>query len=303
MKDPSDPSDWEDVDVDVHLIDGTYELYRQHYGQVGRGGSAGPTTATVGVLASTIALLQEGATHLAVASDHTIESFRNELWSGYKTSEGMEPELLTQIPIVEDALVALGVTVWAMERHEADDALASAASCAASDERVRQVRLLTPDKDLGQCVSGSRVVQVDRRTGTTIDEEGVRAKFGVGPESIPDYLALVGDTSDGFPGLPGWGAKSAAAVLARYGHLEAIPDDPDRWAADGVMVRGASRLAATLRDGRDDAELFCRLATLDRTVPVGDVDAWRWSGPTPRFADVVEGLGAAHLIGRLPRRD
>lgn len=289
--------------MDVHLIDGTYELYRQHYGQVGRGGTAGPTTATVGVLSSTISLLQEGATHLAVASDHTIESFRNDLWSGYKTSEGMEPELLTQIPIVEDALEALGVTVWAMERHEADDALASAASCAEADPRVRQVRLLTPDKDLGQCVSGSRVVQVDRRTGATIDEDAVRAKFGVGPASIPDYLALVGDTSDGFPGLPGWGAKSAAAVLGRYAHLEAIPDDPERWAADGVAVRGASRLAATLRDGRDDADLFRRLATLDRTVPVGDVDAWRWSGPTPRFAEVAERLGAAYLVGRLPRRD
>jgi 5'-3' exonuclease len=215
--------------VKVHLVDGTYELYRQHYGQATKHATPPPFAATIGVLASTLQLIADGATHIGVASDHIIESFRNDLYDGYKTSEGMEPVILHQIPLVEDALRAMGVVVWAMEEFEADDALGSAARVAASDERVQQVVMLTPDKDLGQCVVGKRVVQFDRRNNVIIDDAAVREKFGVGPASIADYLALVGDTSDGFPGLSGWGAKSAATVLAKYEHIEAIPDDETTW--------------------------------------------------------------------------
>ena len=226
--------------MQVHLIDGTYEMYRQHYGSAIRDKEPPPFAATIGILTSTLQLLAEGATHIAVATDHVIESFRNELYSGYKTSEGMEPVLLEQIPIVEDALRAMGVTVWAMEKYEADDALASGVVVACDDHRVHQVRILTPDKDLGQCVSGRRVVQVDRRNNIVLDETAVREKFGIGPESIADYLALVGDTADGFPGLPGWGAKSASTVLARYITLDAIPDYHQQWKVDGLTtLRGA----------------------------------------------------------------
>jgi 5'-3' exonuclease len=205
--------------VKVHLIDATYELFRQHFGRTARDPGAGPYAAAVGVLTSTLELLAAGATHLGAASDHVIESFRNELWPGYKTSAGMPPELLAQTPVVEAALEAMGVTTWAMVEYEADDALGSAAAVAADDPRVEQVMIVTPDKDLGQCVRDRRVVLFDRRKRELIDEDGVIAKFGVPPASIPDYLGLVGDSADGFPGLPGWGAKSAAAVLARYGHL------------------------------------------------------------------------------------
>ena len=285
--------------IRVHLVDGTYELYRQHFGAPSR--DASPNAATVGALQSTLRLFQDGATHLAVATDHVIESFRNDLYPGYKTSEGMEPELLRQIPLLEDALRAMGVTVWATVREEADDALASGVKVALAEPRVAQVRLLTPDKDLAQCVRGRRVIQVDRRNGAEIDEEGVREKYGVGPASIPDYLALVGDSSDGFPGLPGWGAKSAAAVLARYRHVEAVPDDHERWAADGVAVRGAAKLAATLRDGRGEAALFKRLATLVETVEVGALEDWRWRGPTAAFPDVARDLGADGVAERAVR--
>ena len=232
----------------VHLVDGTYELFRQHFGAGKQRGGApepGPYAATIGVLGSTLALVEDGATHIGVASDHIIESFRNDLWPGYKTSEGMPPELLHQIPVIEDALVAMGVTTWAMVEHEADDALGAAAAIADADARVEQVLIVTPDKDLGQCVRGTRVVQYDRRKREIIDEAGVIAKFGVAPASIPDYLGLVGDTADGFPGLPGWGAKSAAGVLARYGHLEDIPPSVGDWDVPGV--RGTEKLAATLR--------------------------------------------------------
>ena len=208
----------------VHLIDATYELFRQHFGRTARDPGAGPYAAAIGVLTSTLELLAAGATHLGAASDHVIESFRNDLWPGYKTSAGMPPELLAQTPVVEAALEAMGVTTWAMVEYEADDALGAAAAVAADDPRVEQVMIVTPDKDLGQCVRGTRVVLFDRRKRELIDEDGVVAKFGVPPASIPDYLGLVGDSADGFPGLPGWGAKSAAAVLARYGHLEDIPD-------------------------------------------------------------------------------
>ena len=288
--------------MQVHLVDGTYEMYRQHYGQAVHHRDPPPFAATVGVLTSTLQLLSEGATHIAVATDHVIESFRNELWHGYKTSEGMEPVLLEQIPIVEDALRAMGITVWAMERYEADDALASAVAVACEDRRVHQVRILTPDKDLGQCVSGRRVVQVDRRNNLVLDEVAVREKFGIGPESIADYLALVGDSADGFPGLPGWGAKSASVVLARYVTLDAIPDDYEQWFRDGLTtLRGARKLATTLRAQRKDAELFRTLATLVQDVPVGTVDDWKWNGVTPAFSGLVERFGATHLLDRLDR--
>lgn len=284
--------------VIVHLVDGTYELYRQFYGQVGRHSEEHENAGVIGVVTSTMQLLEDGATHIGVATDHVIESFRNDLWPGYKTSEGMEPEILRQIPVLEDALSALGVTVWAMTEFEADDALASAVRVACEDRRVHQVRLLTPDKDLGQCVSGRRVVQVDRRSDAVIDEQGVRSKFGVGPESIIDYLALVGDSADGFPGLPGWGAKSASTVLAKYGDIMSIPADHLQWTADALKVRGAEKLATTLRERRSDAELFRILATLVDTVAVGDVDEWKWSGPRDDFAQLARGWGVPRLAER-----
>lgn len=285
--------------IRVHLVDGTYELYRQHYGQVG--GDRSAYAASIGVLRSTLRLIADGATHIGVATDHVIESFRNELWPGYKSSEGMEPEILEQIPIVEEALRAMGVTVWAMEREEADDGLASAAAVAAADASVDQVRILSPDKDLAQCVSGTRVVQVDRRNDIDTAEADVVARFGVGPRGVPDWLGLVGDTSDGFPGLPGWGAKSATAVLGRYGTIDAIPDDPAVWAADGVVVRGSAKLAATLSASRADALLFRKIATLETGLPVGAVADWRWRGPEPRFAAVAEDLGDPALAERANR--
>lgn len=287
--------------MQVHLVDGTYELYRQHFGQAVHHRDPPPFAGTIGVLSSTIQLLTDGATHIGVATDHVIESFRNELYPGYKTSEGMEQVLLDQIPVVEDVLDALGVTVWPMVEYEADDALGSAVEIACNDRRVHKVFILTPDKDLGQCVRGKRVVQLDRRTNTIIDEDALRAKFGVGPESIADYLALVGDSADGFPGLSGWGAKSAAVLLARYRTIDLIPDYHQQWIADGVVVRGAEKLAKTLRAHRDDAELFRILATLVTAVPVGVVDDWKWNGPTARFDEVAARLGVPQLIERLRR--
>ena len=282
----------------IHLIDGTYELYRQFYGQLGRHGNGHENAGVIGVLSSTLQLIENGATHIGVATDHVIESFRNDLWPGYKTSEGMEPEILRQIPVLEDALAAMGVTVWAMTEFEADDALASAVRVACDDRRVHQVRLLTPDKDLGQCVSGRRVVQVDRKNNVVIDEAVVKAKFGVGPASIVDYLALVGDSADGFPGLPGWGAKSASTLLAQYGDIMSIPLDHATWIADGVKVRGAEKLATVLREGRADAELFRILAKLVDTVKVGSVDDWRWAGPNSDFVTLVDRWDVARLAER-----
>jgi len=287
--------------MQVHLIDGTYEMYRQHYGSAIRDQEPPPFAATIGVLSSTLQLLAEGATHIGVATDHVIESFRNDLYSGYKTSEGMEPVLLEQIPILEDALRNLGVTVWAMEKYEADDALASAVFVACEDRRVHQVRILTPDKDLGQCVSGRRVVQVDRRNNIVLDEDAIRLKFGIGPESIADYLALVGDSADGFPGLSGWGAKSASSVLAKYILISEIPASHEQWIADGLKVRGAEKLATTLRENQKDAALFKTLATLVQDVPVGTVDSWKWAGETPAFDGLLIKFGATHLRDRLAR--
>ena len=270
-------------------------MFRQHFGRMMRDDPR-ENAATIGVLRSTLALLEEGATHVAVASDHIIESFRNDLWPGYKSSVGMPPELLSQLGLVEEALEAMGVTVWAMVEHEADDALGAAALVADGDESVEQVLILTPDKDLGQCVRGRRVVQFDRRKRELIDHDGVVAKFGVEPASIPDYLGLVGDSSDGFPGLPGWGARSAASVLARYGHLEEIPAAAGQW--DVAGLRGSVKLAATLQDNFELALLFRNLATLVTDIDVGTVDSWRWTGPTAAFTAVAERLQAPELVTR-----
>jgi 5'-3' exonuclease len=282
--------------VQVHLIDGTYELFRQHFGQVARHGDAGPFDAAAGVVASTLQIVAEGGTHVAVASDHVIESFRNDLWPGYKTSEGMLPELLAQIPVMEEALAAAGFTVWAMVEHEADDALGAAAAVADADPRVERVFIVTPDKDLGQCVRDSRVVQFDRRKREIIDRQAVIDKFGVPPESIADYLALVGDSADGYPGLPGWGSKSAASVLAKFGSIDAIPASSGAWGLGGL--RGAEKLAVTLRDNLALALLFRRIATIETDVDVGDVDSWRWTGPRPELVEVATRIGAPGLVDR-----
>jgi 5'-3' exonuclease len=286
--------------VKVHLVDGTYELFRQHFGAMNRRGDTprdpGPYDATIGVLTSTLQLIEDGATHVGVASDTIIESFRNELWQGYKTSAGMPPELLGQIPIMEEALLAMGVTTWQMIEWEADDALASAAAVAAADPRVEQVLIITPDKDLGQCVVGTRVVQYDRRKREIVDEAAVRAKFGVGPDSIADYLGLVGDSADGYPGLAGWGAKSAAAVLAVYEHIEYIPAEASLWEVPGL--RGAAKLSATLKADMEHALLFRTIATVALDVPVGSVDEWQWDGPTGQFAAICNKLGVPALCKR-----
>ncbi len=286
--------------MNVHLVDGTYELFRFFYGAPSRVGSRGAEVgAVVGVVGSVLGMLEEGATHLGVATDHVVESFRNQMWPGYKDGSGVDPVLWSQAGPLEDALRCLGVPVWAMVDLEADDALASVAAVAADDPAVERVVVCSPDKDLAQCVTGTRVVQLDRRRRVLVDEEGVRSKFGVGPASIPDYLALVGDTADGYPGLPGWGSRSAAAVLARWESIDAIPPDPRDWE---VAVRGAPGLAATLRREVGRARLFKSLATLrvERRLLPG-VDALRWSGPEPGFAALAAELGAPSLAGRAER--
>jgi len=262
--------------VIVHLVDGTYELFRHYYAVPPARDEQGREVAAVrGVLASMRSLAREGATHIGVATDHVIESFRNRLWPGYKTGEGIEPDLFAQFPLLEEALAAAGIVVWPMVEFEADDALASAAAIAAADPRVERVVICTPDKDLAQCVVGTHVVQLHRRTRMLVDEAGVVAKFGVPPASIPDYLALVGDAADGYPGLPGWGAKSTAAVLRQFGHIDAIADDWRTWNANV----SAARLAAVLHRDRELALLFRDLATLRADIPLfDDVESLRWNG-------------------------
>jgi 5'-3' exonuclease len=281
----------------VHLVDGTYELFRHFFGAPPHRTAAGQEVAAVrGVVSSVLQLLGEGATHVGVATDHVIESFRNDMWPGYKTGEGVDPDLWSQAWPLETALRALGVLVWPMVELEADDALASGAAVADDDTDVEQVIICTPDKDLGQCVRGIRVVQLDRRKDVMFDEGGVTAKFGVGPPSIPDYLALVGDSADGFPGLAGWGAKSAATVLARWRHIEDIPPDPGDW---DVTVRGAAKLATTLQEGQQEARLFKELATLriDRSL-LGEVEELRWRGPTDGFAELCAAMDAPGIARR-----
>ena len=278
--------------MEVHLIDGTYELFRYFHALPSAKDREGREVAAVrGVVQSVLGMVTYGATHIAIATDHVIESFRNRLWPRYKTGDGIEPDLLAQFPLLEDALEAAGFVVWPMVEFEADDALAAGAAAAACDPSVERVVICTPDKDLAQCVRGTRVVQLNRRTRQIRDEAGVVEKFGVLPQSIPDYLALVGDSADGYPGLRGWGAKSAAAVLARYRHLEEIPADWREWK---VNAASPGALAVTLNASREDALLFRTLATLRTDIPLfEDVEALRWKGPTPRFEAM-----AAQLEGR-----
>ncbi len=268
--------------MEVYLVDGTYELFRHYYALPSARDENGQEVAAVrGVLASVLGMMKAGATHLGVATDHVIESFRNRVWPGYKTSAGVEPDLLSQFHLLEQVLSAAGIVVWPMVEFEADDALAAAAMVAARDPRVDRVVICTPDKDLAQCVSGQSVVQLNRRTQAILDEAGVVGKFGVMPASIPDYLALVGDAADGYPGLPGWGAKSSAAVLAKFLHLEAIPKDCREWR---VNAANASALAATLGSQWERAVLFRTLATLRTDIALfDDVEQLRWTGPTTAF--------------------
>ena len=286
--------------MQVHLIDGTYELFRHFYGVPPAKNAGGHEVgAARGVVSSMLGLLEGGATHVAIATDRVIESFRNELWPGYKDGSEIDPALYSQFPLVEEALASAGFVVWPMMEYEADDALASGATMAAADPRVERVFICTPDKDLSQCVEGERVVQFDRRQRVLRDEAGVVEKFGVGPAAIPDWLALVGDSADGFPGIRGFGAKTAAAVLARYGRIEDIPPNGNDW---DVPVRGAARLADTLRKGLDDALLFRRLATLVQEAPVSaTVDELAWSGSRDDFNLVSTVLDAPDLARRAER--
>jgi 5'-3' exonuclease len=283
--------------MDVYLIDGTYELFRHFFAVPSAKDASGQEIGAVrGVLGSVLSMIEGGVTHIGVATDHVVESFRNDLYPGYKTSEGVAPELLSQFPILEQALEAMGILVWAMVEFEADDALASAAAKAAQDERVGEVFVCTPDKDLSQCVVGTRVVQMDRRLNTVRDEAGVVAKFGVGPESIADYLAVVGDSADGFPGVKGWGAKGAAMVLSRYPHLEDIPKD---WRAWDASIKKARGLAESLFAAWEDALLFRRLATLRLDVPVfASVEELRWRGPRGEFERWGTRMNAEGLVRR-----
>jgi 5'-3' exonuclease len=287
--------------VDVYLVDGTYELFRHFYAvPPARDADGHEVGAVKGVITSVLGMINSGARYIGVATDHVIESFRNGMWPGYKTGAGIDPALLSQFGLLEDALRALGVVVWPMIEFEADDALAAAAAGAAADSRVDRVIICTPDKDLGQCVRGTRVVQLIRRTRTILDESGIVAKFGVLPESIPDYLALVGDSSDGYPGLRGWGPKSAAAVLSRFRHLEAIPEDPRAW---NVNANNAGGLALTLTRERDRAFLFRDLATLRTDIPLfTSIDALEWTGPTDAFPPLAARLDAAVQSGEKKRR-
>jgi 5'-3' exonuclease len=284
----------------VHLIDGTFELFRHFYGaRRGVPSASDPYGAVRGVLHSVLEMLETGGTHVGVATDHVIESFRNSLWAGYKTGAGIDPLLRNQFEPLEAALVAMGVATWPMIELEADDGLASAAALAGADPRVVKICIWTPDKDLAQCVVGERIVQVDRRAGKIRDAAGVREKFGVAPESIPDYLALVGDSSDGYPGLPGWGAKSTAAVLARFVHLEQIPENADEWKAG---VGSSSQLNRTLREQWDHALLFRDLATLRTSAQLfNNVDALRWTGPTAEFERFAAAIDGASLVKRVEK--
>jgi len=283
--------------MDIHLVDGTYELFRYFFAVPSAKDVKGEEIGAVrGVLGTVLSMIEAGATHIGVATDHVVESFRNDLYPGYKTSEGVPPELLSQFPRLEQALEAMGILVWPMTYFEADDALAAAAAKAAQDDRVKQIFICTPDKDLVQSVVGTRVVQLDRRREIVRDEAGAKAKFGVGPGSIPDYLALVGDSADGYPGISGWGEKAAGSVLALYQHLENIPKDWSQWSPS---IRRARPLSESLASAWDDALLFRKLATLRLDVPVFDsVDELRWLGPRPEFEKMCQEINGAALLGR-----
>lgn len=285
----------------VHLVDGTYELFRYHFALPSHVTASGQEVGGVrGVVGSMLNLLEDGATHVGIATDHVIESFRNDLYDGYKDGSDIDPEIESQFHLLEDVLEAAGFTVFPMVEFEADDAMGAAAVLLEQDERVEQILICTPDKDLAQCVTDdARIVQYDRRKRLLIDRAGVIDKFGVAPESIPDYLALVGDTADGFPGLPGWGAKSTAGVLSRYGHIEDIPAAPGQW---DVKVRGAAKLCATLQNNLELALLFRRIATIETDAPtVGSVDELLWQGPGADFAEVAASIDAPELADRAHR--
>ena len=286
--------------MDVYLLDGTYELFRHFYALPPQANSAGEeVAATRGVVASVVSMLESGVTHIGVATDHVIESFRNDLWPGYKTSAGVDPILLAQFPLLEEALIALGVVVWPMVELEADDALAGAASSLGGFREVDRVYICSPDKDLAQCVEKNRIVMLDRRRKMVIDEKGVIERFGVAPASIPDYLALVGDSADGYPGLPGWGERSASSVLSSYGRLEEIPGDPSDWK---TKPRGADRLASTLRENLKLVFLFRDLATLRKVEPTINSPAeLLWKGPHESFAGLCDRLEASQLAERVSR--
>jgi len=288
--------------MNVHLVDGTYELFRHFFAVPAAADINGQEIGAVrGVLTSVLSMIERGATHIGVATDHVVESFRNDLYPGYKTSEGVAPELLSQFPVLEEALEAMGVVVWPMIYYEADDALASAAGKAAQDNRVGQVLICTPDKDLSQCVVGTRVVQLDRRRDILRDEAGVAAKFGVKPQSIPDYLAVVGDSADGFPGLPGWGVKAAALTLSQYSHLEDIPKDWREW---NPSIRKARLLSESLFHAWKDALLFRTLATLRLDVSVFDtVEDLRWKGPHPNFEEHCHRMKSPDLLRRVRQQN
>ena len=287
--------------MDIHLVDGTYELFRYFFAVPSLTDATGQEIGAVrGVLGSVFSMIEAGATHIGVATDHVVESFRNELYPGYKTSEGVPPELLSQFPILEEALRAMGVVVWPETYFEADDALAAAAAKAARDQRVKRVLICTPDKDLAQCIVGSRVVQLDRRREILRDESGVEEKFGVKPASIPDFLGLTGDSADGYPGIAGWGQKGAAAVLSRYGHLEEIPKD---WKAWHPSIKRARPLAEALFGAWDDSLLFRKLAILRRDVPVFEsVDELLWKGTPPEFEEFSLRIRAQELYRRIAER-
>ena len=292
--------------MDVHLVDGTYELFRHFFAVPSSLDASGKEVGAVrGVLMSVLGLIEGGATHVGVATDHVVESFRNQLYPGYKTSEGVPEPLLAQFPVLEEALESMGVMVWPMVEYEADDALASAAVKAAQDDRVKQVLICTPDKDLAQCVTGTRVVQLDRMRGILRDESAVVAKWGVKPESIPDYLAVVGDSADGYPGLPGWGPKAAGLMFSEHPHFEDIPKDWRKWPSS---MRGAQRLAGVLFEQWNDALLYRTLATLRLDVPVFEaVDQLQWKGPRPdfeRYSRLIQTPGLnTRATAALPNRD
>jgi 5'-3' exonuclease len=288
----------------LHLIDGTYELFRNHFGAPPRKAPDGREVgATLGLLRSMLMLVTSpGLTHVGVAFDHVIESFRNDLYSGYKTGEGVDPNLLAQFPLAEEVISALGCVVWSMVEFEADDAIATAVKRFENNRAIEQIVIASPDKDLAQLVSGSRIVSWDRRRETIMDETGVIEKFGVRPASIPDWLAVVGDSADGYPGIPGWGAKSASAVLARYDHLEKIPDDPGKWQVDSISPGRAVSLAQSLAAHRQDALLYRQLASLREDVPIQEkLDDLKWRGAFQSLKEICAELGDEKIPARVPK--
>ena len=288
----------------IHLVDGTYELFRNHFGAPPKKAPDGREVgATLGLLRSMLMLVTSpGVTHIGVAFDHVIESFRNDLYTGYKTSEGVDPNLLAQFPLAEDAVSALGMVVWPMVEFEADDALGTAAARFKKNKSVEQILICSPDKDLAQLVEGNKIVCWDRRREIIIDEAGVLEKYGVSPESMPDWLALVGDSADGYPGIPGWGAKSASVVLAHYKHMERIPDDPGKWKVGSISSGRAASLAESLSQRREEAALYKKLATVREDVPLAEkLNDLKWQGAYPRLKKLCLQMGDERIPERIPR--